>query len=952
MTVRPSRRLPGFRFEVQPPPPTNALPRMDVAVFVGFAASGPLHKPVAVEDIAQFRAIFGNDVPLAWDRQRGELVYAYLAPTVRSFFQNGGQRCWIIRVASPNARSNTFPLPALACINADGSLIQPAFAQARSEGSWSDNFTIGTSLFSRQVDMAQIQQESQQFVLDVAATSANDIIAGDLLRLTFSAEGFTLLLAVETVAPQKLSPAERVQNRSTLRVTCGKAFWFKWPSTNRTPTGPLQVIAFTQVGEKPPLPIKHFTVDEDQTITLDLQTDFANAPMPGQLIRIDGASEPLWMTVQGTFLLTSIPESIVQLQGQGLWYQQQAPALPNAHPFVEKLTFTAWTRQNGEDKHYLTDLAFTPQHPRFWNALPTDAQIYQDVTTTSDTAHSMLARALENNFYAPLWSEASDPRFPLAGNDVGDVIYLPIGMPLNPDFFLGHDKGPDNQFDLALIRDGLESFSANLFLDWDLLEMTTQEVLAQADFLRYQSELARPLQGIYAALDLDEASIIAIPDALHRGWFQASYDDIIPPADTNAAAMDDQGRFLTCPSFLGDPPVLSLQEEVDTHGTFTLAWSISSDPLTSYTLQEALNPDWSDAVTVYTGTDHQFVMYGRADGDYYYRVRREVRRDRQTSIFSQWSKGFAVRTQPAKRWELTAQDAYDPNDLLVVQRALTRMCAARGDLLAVLSLPAHYREDAAMAHVQTLKAPMGLFIQLNPSTQNLDAAKPDDASIHTILPFGYEERSSFSFSALYHPWLVCYEGQTIKELRTIPPDGAATGIIARRALARGAWIAPANEQFYNIVALIPQLEEAYRQRLQNAQINGIHREPRGFIALSADTLSDENDADLRPINVRRLLMLVRRLALRLGATFVFEPDGAAFQRLVRRSFEGLLEDMFVRGAFAGSTTASSFRVIIDTSLADQGRFIVELRVAPALPLTFLTIRLVQDGTTTAVTEAR
>ena len=42
------------------------------------------------------------------------------------------------------------------------------------------------------------------------------------------------------------------------------------------------------------------------------------------------------------------------------------------------------------------------------------------------------------------------------------------------------------------------------------------------------------------------------------------------------------------------------------------------------------------------------------------------------------------------------------------------------------------------------------------------------------------------------------------------------------------------------------------------------------MVLSADTLSD--DPDLRPINVRRLLILLRRLALRLGATYVFEPQ--------------------------------------------------------------------------------
>jgi len=133
MVVRASRRLPGFSFEYQPPPPTDVLPRMDVAVFVGFAESGPLHVPVAVEDATQFTNIFGNDVPLAWDQQRSEQVYAYLAPAVRAFFRNGGRRCWVIRVAYSaekdaktdykGAQYNYFPVPGMALVDADAAFV-------------------------------------------------------------------------------------------------------------------------------------------------------------------------------------------------------------------------------------------------------------------------------------------------------------------------------------------------------------------------------------------------------------------------------------------------------------------------------------------------------------------------------------------------------------------------------------------------------------------------------------------------------------------------------------------------------------------------------------------------------------------------------------------------------------------------------------------------------------
>ena len=43
-------RLPGVYFETVVPPATGTLPRMDIAAFVGFAPSGPLDVPLAIED--------------------------------------------------------------------------------------------------------------------------------------------------------------------------------------------------------------------------------------------------------------------------------------------------------------------------------------------------------------------------------------------------------------------------------------------------------------------------------------------------------------------------------------------------------------------------------------------------------------------------------------------------------------------------------------------------------------------------------------------------------------------------------------------------------------------------------------------------------------------------------------------------------------------------------------
>jgi phage tail sheath protein FI len=77
---------------------------------------------------------------------------------------------------------------------------------------------------------------------------------------------------------------------------------------------------------------------------------------------------------------------------------------------------------------------------------------------------------------------------------------------------------------------------------------------------------------------------------------------------------------------------------------------------------------------------------------------------------------------------------------------------------------------------------------------------------------------------------------------------------------------------------------------------------------------------------------------------------------VQRQFDALLGDLYVRGAFSGATHAEGYRVTTDDTVnpresVDQGRFIVELRVAPSRPLAFLTVRLVQSGAGLTVQES-
>jgi phage tail sheath protein FI len=94
-------RTPGVYFEASDGRPQGlATVRVDVAGFVGIAARGPLRRPVRIESWAEFVKTFGSFIP-----------EAYLAFAVDGFFANGGDACWVVRVADPFlARAATFNL--------------------------------------------------------------------------------------------------------------------------------------------------------------------------------------------------------------------------------------------------------------------------------------------------------------------------------------------------------------------------------------------------------------------------------------------------------------------------------------------------------------------------------------------------------------------------------------------------------------------------------------------------------------------------------------------------------------------------------------------------------------------------------------------------------------------------------------------------------------------------
>ena len=191
-------RLPGVVCEAALPPRDENPLRLDVTGFVGLAERGPLNIPVALHDIEQYRAVFGGDLRLARMSQGNQIVYANLQRAVQAFFYNGGQLCYVVRVAGAHAQANLFRIPGLLAWDSNAKMLQSVVIPAAWPGRWSETLGVGTQLLSQplSVPLARPAIEWQQdgnFALHLLLPTTMNVQQNDVLRLHFDGPGNPLI---------------------------------------------------------------------------------------------------------------------------------------------------------------------------------------------------------------------------------------------------------------------------------------------------------------------------------------------------------------------------------------------------------------------------------------------------------------------------------------------------------------------------------------------------------------------------------------------------------------------------------------------------------------------------------------------------------------------------------------------------------------------------------------
>ena len=185
-----------------------------------------------------------------------------------------------------------------------------------------------------------------------------------------------------------------------------------------------------------------------------------------------------------------------------------------------------------------------------------------------------------------------------------------------------------------------------------------------------------------------------------------------------------------------------------------------------------------------------------------------------------------------------------------------------------------------------------------------DAGNPTTTLTQTVTQ---AESVDSNYAAVYYPWVKTIDINTNK-LITVPPSVLLPGVFAANDRVAAEWFAPAGLNrggLVGAVSVLDKLTQSERDTLYEAKVNPICQFPgQGIVVWGQKTLQDKPSA-LDRINVRRLLLTVRKYIASTSKYLVFEQNSSETRNRFLNIVNPYLESIQQRqGLYA-------FRVVMD-----------------------------------------
>jgi phage tail sheath protein FI len=206
-------------------------------------------------------------------------------------------------------------------------------------------------------------------------------------------------------------------------------------------------------------------------------------------------------------------------------------------------------------------------------------------------------------------------------------------------------------------------------------------------------------------------------------------------------------------------------------------------------------------------------------------------------------------------------------------------------------------------------------------------------------------------SAFYFPWVNAPDPLLQGRLRDFPPCGFVAGLYAATDATRGVWKAPAgiDAGLTGASGLTIVLNDLQNGTLNTQGINCLRSFPTyGNVIWGARTLhGDDALADeWKYVPIRRLALFLESSLFRGTQSVVFEPNDERLWSQIRLNVGAFLQDLFLQGAFQGTTPRQAYFVKCDAennpqSSIDLGIVNILVGFAPLYPAEFVVIQIQQ-----------
>ena len=201
------------------------------------------------------------------------------------------------------------------------------------------------------------------------------------------------------------------------------------------------------------------------------------------------------------------------------------------------------------------------------------------------------------------------------------------------------------------------------------------------------------------------------------------------------------------------------------------------------------------------------------------------------------------------------------------------------------------------------------------------------------------EEVDSNFAAMYWPWVKVPDGQVAGTQRWVPPSVVLGGIYAFNDRVAHPWFAPAGLNRGGITSAIQaerKLTQGNRDTLYDSNVNPIATFPgQGVTVFGQKTLQKKSSA-LDRINVRRLLIRVKKFIASSSRFLVFEQNTAATRRRFLNIVNPFLENVQAQSGL------SAFRVVMDETnntpdTIDRNQLVGQLFLQPTRTAEFVVL---------------